>query len=624
MSSGPFVPYVKTEISAPRATFTNATVQNLNVVESMFQNLNVDELVAKDAIIEKLRATDTGSSISVYNPLSTYDTGDVVFYHGCIFTSLIDGNTTEPTQESPDWNKISNLRNERVFIVNNLVGNDSKAANEECSNYPFATLDACIDYADLTNPTGGYKIILQDTYVDYPLSRSLSKDNISIYSFGVSATSNRSTVRIKITAQVEMSGFNQLFVGLFFVYDDIPAATWAMTITGVVLFHGCHFSNETGSDAALRVTSSSSPTYVASRLTLSSCFRLNTASATIRMAETGGVPLGALSKIVLYNCTDVANNFNIIDQSDPLISTARPAIQVLNSTRVSITSSNADVIVSGTDLAAFVNTANSPSYINIVGASFTSKSGAVPSGSFSKTGTADYYIVNCDLPASYTLAPGLISSVYRNSSPMHNYTASNNYAVNNVVFSGGEIYNCIAANTIGITPGEATTTNWAPLTKLNQLTSFGTPGAASSLATGLTTTSTKLNIPTLSTDPWDILGTVTANSFILNYAGLYLIQLSTESATTQTSGENGSVDIFVNLSSTSDIATALVKNTITRGLVTNTATYPANTESLNLYLSVPVASPLIGVALSIYARNMSSQAFNCQIVKMMVMRVRAA
>ena len=158
-----------------------------------------------------------------------------------------------------------------------------------------------------------------------------------------------------------------------------------------------------------------------------------------------------------------------------------------------------------------------------------------------------------------------------------------------------------------------------PATYFNQMTSWGTPGALTALATGLTTTSDRLNIPALVSDPFNIVGTVTGNSFVINYTGVYQIDVNLECQTTATAAQNGLADVFINLTSASDIATALAKNSVHRGLVTNATTYPINNTLVTFYLPWTVlnVNPL-----SIYARNCSGTVFNMQIVKLNITRLR--
>ena len=323
---------------------SNEIVSNiLTTITQNVENLTTNNIItetvsANSAIIEKLKSDVNGSSLSVYNPLQTYDMGDIVFYNGCIYNSLIDDNTTTPSQSSPDWSKISNLRSNKTFVVNNLIGDDNKAV-EECSNYPFASLDACIDYANTVNPTGNYKIVIQDSTTDYTLSRDLS--NLTITSVGGTFDLVANRVSIVLTDEITISGIVSINgVGLF--HNNTTSTYNPIKVIGTLSLYDCLFSTLNNTYAMFKLTTSLTPSSTNPQIYITYCFSFGPVnSGKFDIVESDGVLFGTGAIIMLRDCP---GNTAVFTFNDLSTSTNKPRIFVSNSATINVVSQNTSVI----------------------------------------------------------------------------------------------------------------------------------------------------------------------------------------------------------------------------------------------------------------------------------------
>jgi hypothetical protein len=885
---------------------------------------------AQEAIIEKIRSQVGGRSISVYFPSDSYDTGDIVFYGGCIYTSLIDNNTTTPSQTSVDWMKVSNIKNDKVFFVNNIIGNDTKAV-EDCSNYPFLTMNAAWDHAVSLNPTGYFAIIVAYTGTNYSFSRNISAlTGIVIKSLeSASLGGINPSIEIPTTINVSDNTIALTFENLSLrAYRTTPTLTpmFSFVGTGYNYFTGCafyYYVDNVLSDAYTGILMQPSATVRTSSLVVTNCIYAGVKfKFTIADTATEYFTAGELS---------IIRNQNACTIEDLKINASTTTVNVFIVDSIVYHTLNNFARINAKNSFFFsdlTSSANSPATITMQNCSF--QNGATLYN-FTKTGTASFFLTDVVRNRANTFAAGGAGSYDQTSGPRYQYFAGNTYNVDDVVIHNGVLYRCRTAGTTAITPSQAAS-NWTaltgylleqktqnkiipvsvvggndikggvtdqpfqslsaamtfgganctyvlidksstynlsgvtfpvsstilgvnksqyardgnvlnitasctlqsgitfkdivirsdptltgslffgsdtrnvyfdnvafdsqasdsdmemwinysatystnsnvvfnncsaftdsltqwiqvrisetvgittptgvtrvymndckgpwyfyqqvtdvpnqgqyetyisgldklsinhvaglmvidncvlngpaistatsanagnklvirnttaynvpsssywsinktgdcpyifqdfdynrdtgvtsllgtplndisagPATYFNQMTSWGTPGALTALATGLTTTSDRLNIPALVSDPFNIIGTVTGNSFVINYTGVYQIDVNLECQTTATAAQNGIADVFINLTSASDIATALAKNSVHRGLVTNATTYPINNTLVTFYLPWTVlnVNPL-----SIYARNCSGTVFNMQIVKLNITRLR--
>ena len=560
-----------------------------------------------------------------YISTTTYNQNDIINYQGELYKCLVNSTTNiTPAFNSPNW-LLRNFSNKRIAVVNSENGDDTKALTE---NYPFLTLDAAIDSCNIIYPTGNYTIILQKTGINYSLSRNLTKDNVNIITLDpAEATNPTATVSVVVDVQNTIVITGHTFIeGINFKYDDVLSPSLMFQISSIAVFKSCVFQktaaffNEfTGS---FLVTAAIDNTQCI--LILYACTRTGgeSSSSTTTMGDQNGNKLARGSGITVLFSPDQAG-FNIRDETTSAISNEELRIALLNNYTVGLqTHKNDNTVVRIVNcvMRTLISTANAPSTIYMINTSFFWYFNFTWS-TLSKSGTANLHITNCDLPPSpLSLNPGTTYSVVRDGTS--DYYAANTYNLNDLAFNDGQIWQCLNNNTLNVTPNETNFASWNGLTIKNQPTLWTTPPAVTNLTTGLTNTADKLNILTLSSDPFALLGNVTANSFRIIKSGVYQISFNTISQTTQTTGQDCLIDIFIGSSTVSDVASSYSVTNITRGLVQNTTTYPTNNQSLTLFLSIPNASPLLNTDISFYARTTSNQNFTIGLVKMFIMRLR--
>src|SRR6056297_3483365 len=104
----------------------------------------------RDLIAEKIENRTGGNFVGPWSDAISYNDGDIVIYTGCLYTSIANDNLNNiPSQTSAFWNAASLLKNSRLYNVNNVIGDDSKAVVPCGGPYPFRTLDAAWDQAVL-------------------------------------------------------------------------------------------------------------------------------------------------------------------------------------------------------------------------------------------------------------------------------------------------------------------------------------------------------------------------------------------------------------------------------------------------------------------------------------------
>lgn len=551
-----------------------------------------------------------------YVSANTYQQNDVAIYQGRAYKCLVN-NTINITPEytSPNWATLTpGAENQKLYFVNKSIGSDTKATTE---NYPFETLDAAYLHAVSLNPTGGFAIYLQSAGDNnYEFTQDITVNRVYILS-----TDENYKININLPNPISILGQFVVFRNVRFTAQrTTPNPTEMMTLSCgfVCQFYNCELlysvdgsttdvytaihvkpnashvswilmekTNFVGAKTKFTISDSATTYFIGGSLTFESC-----------------ITEPVIEELVPVNVSTVIGGFRVFmrDGWIKYISNHFSKILMYNTTFVDDFTSNLD----------------SPGNISLNNCTFFSYTNVMYN--FYKLGTAEYYLTDVLMGDLSSVTPSALSGSFdKTSGPRYDYRSGNTYNVNDLVVSDGELYSCLVNNTLNIQPGETTSTNWLSLSKFNQPTAFGTPGTLTVLSTGLTNTADKLNIPTLVSDPFDILGTVGADSFIINYTGLYEIDLNIESQTTTTTGQNELIDIFINLSSTSDISSALARNTMYRGLVNNSTNYPTNNVLVSFKLPWLVVNTN---PLSIYARNTNNQSFNIQIVKMSIMRVR--
>lgn len=562
------------------ATTLDVVTQNVgDLISDNIETTNMtSQLIDSSTVISNTLQTTTGSNyLGVYSASKVYKLGDQVIFNNLLYRCLVNDTTgIAPDPNDPaqaQWVSLTSnnaVKNDLKYIqVSVLTGNDAKAVN---SPVPFKTIQAALNFGGanctyaLIDKTSVYDLPattfpVNTTIIGVPKSQFARNGSIINITAGCSIQSNISFKDLVIRSDPSLVG------PLFFGNNTINAN-----------FDNVAFDSQlSDNDMEVWINYSSNPS--------------------------------PDSNIVFNNCSAFTDNIN-------------QWLQV----RVSV---NAGVVYTGMTRTYFYNckgpwyfyqhipdVANQGQYETyIVG---INKLSVLHVGGLM---VIDDCIFNSSLISSAGVANISNKLVVRNSS-MYNITSN----IYNVLDKTGDcpyIFQDFDFNRDGVsTVLNGTVINdlsTGPATFYNQLTSWGTPGSATTLSIGLTNTADKLNIPLLVSDPFNIIGSTNATSFVINYTGFYEIDLNVETATTTTTGQDGLVDIFLNLSSTSDISTSLARNTMYRGLVNNATTYPTNNVlvSFKLPWSVLNTNPI-----SVYARNTNGQAFNIQIVKMLISRVR--
>ena len=557
---------------------------NSLVTESLIADaLDAVALNAGTVVSNTLQTTAGSNYLGVYSASKVYKLGDQVIFNNLLYRCLVNDTTgIAPDPNNPaqaQWVGLTSnnaVKNDLKYLqVSAISGNDTKALS---SPVPFQTIQAALNFGG----SGSY-IALIDTNSIYSHFDSSAFDNVVIdggnggtYSIGgnVIATSttiligNNTTIKnvtIKDTSTINLSSLlranNKVNITIDNVVLDAKLSDLATEI-----FIDNTASQTNNSDVVIvncRALTSLSAQYIAV-----------TVKTTTGIINTGSLRVFIINFIgpLIYSATsaDVANQ----ELQESYITNCRTIIN--------------------TSLLAGSFYFNDCNFTNTLGTTSLNYSGTT-------TATKNKLVIsNCSMFSPTSTAYARI-----------NKSGDAPYLFVNFDYDRDGI------NTINGTP--IADISAGPATYLNQLTEFGTPGALTILQTGLTTTADKLNIPSLVADPFNILGVVTANSFVLNYTGLYQILLNVETATSTTTGQDGLIDVFIGLASSSDISSAFSRNTVARGLVNNLTNYPVNNNLATFYLAWKTVntSPL-----SVYARNTNGQTFNMQIVKMSVIRLR--
>ena len=409
---------------------------------------------AQEAIIEKIRSQVGGRSISVYFPSDSYDTGDIVFYGGCIYTSLIDNNTTTPSQTSVDWMKVSNVKNDKLFLVNNIIGNDTKAV-DDCSNYPFLTLDAAYTHALSLNPTGFFTIILTYTGQNYTFTGQFSGlQRITITCYG-NGSGNRPIVEITTPINISNNTNSIKFENLILLANrTTPNPTTMFNVSGAtgVYFNRCAFNylvNGTYSDAYTCILLSPNATYKFASIQYIECFFF---SASIKTTIADTVSTNFTSGGIL--CYRNENAFTCEDLPAQNVSTTYDTFMRHTINNIASISSNNIRYIS--DLTSNLNTGS----IAMQNCSFHSGSTLY---NFTKNGTASFFLTDVVRNRANVFAAGGAGSYDQTSGPRYQYFAGNTYNVDDVVIHNGVLYRCRTAGTTAITPSQAAS-NWTALT----------------------------------------------------------------------------------------------------------------------------------------------------------------
>ena len=435
-------------------------------ISNLFQP-NQYDLFSRTHTVEELIATKIsnrlGLSFGLYDPQAApYATGDIVIYNGCIYKSLVDNNLSVPAYDSPDWIKISNINNGKIFLVNNVVGSDNKAP-DQCSVYPFFSLDSAIDQANLINPTGNYTILLEKTGVPYSLSRDLTNDGVSILFLDVQYTYTNSLADSPLIVQVadtsiKISGSSVAFHNIFFDHQDTTDIPMFI-VTGKASFTKCNFNRliTVGVGGVIKITTSAAPLRQEPAVFMEHCYAGPANSRRINIIESDATPFGT-AFLFMHQISSTGNNFYINETVDPILSAASSVnIRVYGCQNISVVQTHSNVILNNCDVLQYTSTADDPKNIDILGCYW--KNSPAPPDVFNKTGTANFRIENTLLPVGYTLADGVTESKYRTSGPQYNYINTTEYNTNDLVIKDGEIYKCLVNNTTNIEP-ISTSPNW--------------------------------------------------------------------------------------------------------------------------------------------------------------------
>jgi hypothetical protein len=558
------------------------TVQQ-NVQDLFTNSLDATTLNASTVISNTLQTTTGSNYLGLYSSSKVYKLGDQVIFNNLLYRCLVNDTTgIAPDPNNPaqaQWVALTSnnaVKNDLKYLqVSVISGDDNKAL---ISPAPFKTIQAALNFGG----SGSY-VILIDTNSTYSTFNASAFDNVVIDGGGDGTFDTGGNV--VETLSTIFLGNNTTLKNI--TIKDISTSNLSALVKTLnkvnTTIDNVVFDSKIANTATEIYFETIAPQTQKSDIIIYNCRTLTELPdqyLNIRVSTTTGVINTALLRVFL---------FNIIGPVGYLAQSADIENQELQQNYIN----NCKNIISCNALAGsfYINDCN-----------FTDYLGPVVLVSSATTAAVNNKLV--------------ISNSSMFSSTSTTYARINKSGDCPYLFVNFD-YDRDGSNTINGTPIADLTSG--PATYFNQPTSWGTPGTVTTLSIGLTTTADKLNIPTLDSDPFNIIGATTANSFIINYTGVYEIVLNVESATTTTTGQDGIIDVFIGLASNSNIASAYARNTMTRGLVSNASTYPTNNYlvSFKLPWAVSNTNPL-----SVYARNTNTQAFNLQIVKMSVMRLR--
>lgn len=191
------------------------------------------------------------SIIRTAGPTCNYITGreyfldEVVFHAGESWKCIIDNTfDIEPTSVSANWVQTSSLTSTKNFIVDSLLGDDTKALAS--GTFPFLTLDACLTQANTINPSGLYSIELINNGVgnDYPLTQDITNDNVTIYMNGTENFTQQvpKTSRITVANVLTISGDDSTFLNLYFEFQSVVDTHTLILTSRYSHFEDCLFS----------------------------------------------------------------------------------------------------------------------------------------------------------------------------------------------------------------------------------------------------------------------------------------------------------------------------------------------------------------------------------------------
>jgi len=573
----------------------------------------------RDLIAEKIENRTGGNFVGPWSDAISYNDGDIVIYTGCLYTSIANDNLNNiPSQTSAFWNAASLLKNSRLYNVNNVIGDDSKAVVPCGGPYPFRTLDAAWDQAVLDNPNGRFIIFLQYGNNDpYTFSRDISGINsIAMVAQDPNKIFVDITTKINLFCDI-MEFTNITFRGLFESTDIQPMfsirprrnnlfknCTFGYYIDGTLntvntgieilpttvfnnsrlIFEGCKFFS-----AATRITIKDAPT-------LASADYITTISFINGNSDTTSNFL--LEDLPAVNPSTIPGQFKVfIINHDVKYQTNNIASLYMNNCR-----QNRDLI----------SNLNSPGFLELCNVQFYAFDGDRSLKRLIKNGDAYYRFVDF-LKANSSIAPSVIPGSYDvTSGPKYDYVAWNTYDTGDLVVKDGALYKCAIDGTIGVTPDYASP-NW-DVPNVNLVSKFGT-GATLTLVAA--TSEQLLPVGAIDQDPYSMVS-VAANIITLAKAGLYEVVIGMTSATTQTAGQDDIFNVYINKDTvTPTYASAESISELTRGLVSNSVTFPTSNKTITL--AVQTATP--GESFGIYIRNTSGLSYDVNMRNMVIKRI---
>jgi hypothetical protein len=404
----------------------------------------------EEIVVQKIRSTPGGPALAAYNATETYEIGDIVFYNGCIYRSLAANNVSVPAANSANWMEISNPTNNKLFTVNGIIGNDAKAV-EDCSSYPFQTLDAAYIYAVSLNPTGRFVIILQGGS-DYTLTQDIAVSRITIM-----AITYHERVIVNIPTPLTISGEYLRFENLIFRADRLlPTPTEMMIIQAgyELIFYQCfiyYYVNgvENSVFPAVyfepRTTSGIGQCWV----TFERCELFPIARFVLR--DTATQPfLGGLIKFIQCTVKPIVEDAISVNPGTVMggvkVIVQSCAIQYDFNRFAGINFQQ--TYVDGN----IVSDLNSPGLISMNDTMFGT------GYTFTKNGTATFQLTDVVRDRTSVFQPSLLAGSYdRTSGPIKDYVAVNTYQLNDIVFYQGTIYKSLI-NTNNTIPTNVT--NW--------------------------------------------------------------------------------------------------------------------------------------------------------------------
>lgn len=550
-----------------------------------------------------------------YNYVSwnTYNMNDIVFYDGCIYSSLVNGNVNNvPSQTSTFWNKVSLLKNSKTYVVNNQIGNDVKAVSS-CAPYPFANIDAAYDQAVLDNPTGNFNIIIERTGLVYTLTRNLTVNNVRFLSI---RSNDLGPAWISVPNTVLITGMSIYFNNLQFrSFKTSPDTTPMFIYDSNVVAANIHFNNCSLGYFLDNATNPNIPALIfkpnsSANLYFTEC-GFNNAHYNITITDELGKPTTGGRLIISYSTSGCVVNELVVNDPGTVIGSFNVSVNNAGVNHQNNIFANA--FYSNVGIQGDLNSSlNDPGRISMANVNFFNAALNLYYN-FNKTGNAKFNLTDVNKSKSNIIAPSLNQIAYDvTTGPQYDYVAWNTYNINDLVVYNGALYKCLVNDTIGITPDYGSL-NW-DISNVNLLAQIDTGANLNLLAA---TDSQLLPLGTILNDSYNMIE-INTNLITLKKAGTYKLLLGLTSATTTIGGQDSLFNVYVD----KDTVTPAYPGSdsvseFTRGLVSNTTAYP--TTNKITVLAVQTTTP--NESFGLYVRNTGAQAFNINLRNLVIERI---